>query len=66
MKITIEGMMCQHCVQHVTNALNELDGITDVTVDLEEGTATVQGKASIEAIRTVIDEAGYNVISVEP
>lgn len=66
MKITIEGMMCQHCVQHVTDALEDLDGVNSVQVDLENGTAIVNGTVSIDAIRTAIDEAGYDVISVEP
>ena len=26
-KISIEGMSCSHCVNHVTNALSEIDGV---------------------------------------
>ena len=35
----IEGMMCQHCVRHVTNALNSVEGTADVVVDLDGGQA---------------------------
>ena len=33
--LKIEGMMCQHCQNHVHEALSAMDGVTAVTVDLE-------------------------------
>ena len=38
--LKIEGMMCQHCVKHVKNAL-EGAGAVDVVVSLEEKQATI-------------------------
>ena len=38
--VKINGMSCGHCVSAVTNALNELDGINNVNVDLDKGEAT--------------------------
>ena len=34
-KILIEGMRCEHCVGHVKEALEGLDGVTSVEVSLE-------------------------------
>ena len=34
--VKIKGMTCNHCVMAVTKALNEIDGIKDVKVDLEK------------------------------
>lgn len=39
--ITIEGMSCQNCVKHVTNALNDIKGVTNVKVNLENKQAFV-------------------------
>ena len=62
-KVIIEGMMCMHCRAHAEKALNALEGVT-ATVDLESKTATVIGEVSDEAIIAAIDEAGYNVVSI--
>jgi len=59
----IEGMMCQMCVKHVTNALNALPGIT-ATVDLDAKTATVTGEATDEALKKAVEDAGYQVVSI--
>lgn len=60
----IEGMMCSHCTGRVQKALEALEGVSSVTVDLESGTATVEG-GSPEALRKAVVDAGYEVISVE-
>ncbi len=60
----IEGMMCQNCVKHATNALNALPGDT-ATVDLESKTAIVTGEVTDEAIKAAIAEAGYEVTNIQ-
>jgi copper chaperone len=64
-KIFIEGMSCGHCVKHVTNALTELAGVSDVKVDLTSKTATVEGNISDDAIKAAIEDAGYDVVKIE-
>lgn len=64
-KIIIEGMSCGHCKARVEKALSELDGITSAVVDLEAKTATIEGETSDEVLRETIDDAGYDVISIE-
>ena len=63
-KIMIEGMMCQHCVAHVSKALNGLPG-ESATVDLEGKCATVSGPATDEELKKAVEEAGYQVISIQ-
>ena len=63
-KVMIEGMMCQHCVAHVTKALNALPGVTAV-VDLGSKSAVVTGDASDDAIRAAVEDAGYQVTSIQ-
>jgi copper chaperone CopZ len=62
--LNITGMSCQMCVKHVTRALQNVNGVSDVTVSLEPGTATVTYNpelAGIEAFRSAVSEAGYAV-----
>jgi copper chaperone len=46
--IKVKGMSCQHCVGSVTKALSEIDGITDVQVNLEEGEATFNEQSPVD------------------
>ena len=62
--VTIEGMTCHNCVRHVKEAIEELEGVTGVEVDLASKRATVDGEASDEAIKAAVDEAGYSVTGV--
>lgn len=63
-KVIIEGMSCGHCVNHVKEALIEIGGKA-VEVDLASKTAILEGEISDESIKEVIDEVGYEVISIE-
>ena len=61
--LKIEGMMCQHCVAHVTKALQGVEGVTAVDVNLKKKTATVELGAEVadETLTAAITEAGYEV-----
>ena len=62
--LTIEGMMCAHCAAHVEKALNALDGVDSVTVDLAGKTAVVTGDVSDEALKKAVSDAGYQVTDI--
>ena len=64
--IKIEGMMCKHCVAHVTRALTSIEGVDEVSVSLEDGTATVSMAISMDdsVFISAITEAGYEVVSI--
>ena len=64
-KIVVEGMTCGHCVNHVTEALKGLSGVTDVDVQLEGGNVTIESATSLDeaAIKDAVSEAGYSVVS---
>ena len=59
--LNVTGMMCQHCVAHVKKALEAVDGVSSVDVNLEAGTATVEaaGGVSDEALVAAVVDAGY-------
>jgi len=61
--ISVKGMTCPHCVKHVTKALSGMDGVTDVAVDLEAGTAKFSASRDIPdtELAAVLDDAGYEL-----
>ena len=59
--LSIEGMMCAHCVMHVQKALAAIPGVQEATVCLENKLAKVKLDPNVadETLRTAIEEAGY-------
>ena len=66
-KIIVEGMSCGHCVNHVKTALEELNGVNSVSVDLASKTAVVEAGSEIDNadIKAAIEDAGYEVVDIE-
>lgn len=62
--IKIKGMSCGHCVMAVTKALNAVDGVRDVNVDLKSGRATYEETKPVDpnVIAAAIKKAGYDVV----
>ncbi|MFP5220205.1 MAG: heavy-metal-associated domain-containing protein [Actinomycetes bacterium] len=60
---TVSGMTCGHCVSSVTEEVSEVDGVTDVQVDLDSGRMVVTGDADAAAVKAAVEEAGYSVTS---
>lgn len=55
----IEGMNCNHCRMTAEKAIQEVAGVTSVTVDLQKKEAYVEGSATPEAIAKAIEEVGF-------
>lgn len=63
--LDVEGMTCQHCVMHVTNALKEVAGVSRVQVDLAAKKAVVEGSNLDDAaMKTAVADAGYEVVGI--
>jgi copper chaperone len=60
----VKGMSCQHCVMSVTKALNQLEGIKNVQVDLAKGEVRFDNTKEVasDRIEKAIQEAGYEVV----
>ena len=63
-ELKIDGMMCKHCVKHVTDALSKMNGVTNVVVSLEENKAdvTMNREISMDEFKEVITDAGYELV----
>jgi copper chaperone CopZ len=60
----VTGMTCQPCATKVTRAVEQVDGVTDVTVDLETGRLSVSGDVVDGAIHEAVTNAGYEISKV--
>ena len=60
---TVTGMTCGHCVASVTEEVQEIPGVSDVTVVLETGALTFSSDQPVDdaAVRAVVEEAGYQL-----
>jgi copper chaperone CopZ len=61
---SVDGMTCGNCVRHVSEELQTLPGVQDVTVDLHAGASSPVTVVSDEplddaAVRAAVEEAGY-------
>ncbi len=59
--IKISGMRCGHCQGSVTKTLSEINGVSNVNVDLEKGEATYTATddVNVEIIKEAIAKIGF-------
>jgi copper chaperone len=60
----VSGMSCNHCVMHVKNAVEELDGVKKCNVDLKSESMQVsfdEGKVNFGDLKVAVEDAGYEL-----
>ena len=63
--LNVEGMTCDHCVQTIKEAVNNLVGISRVEVDLENKQVAVEYDKALVKLGSITDkivEIGFEVI----
>jgi copper chaperone len=65
----VAGMTCSHCVASVTNELGQLDGVTNVDIDLVAGgvsriTVASESALPTDQVAAAITEAGYELVEL--
>ena len=66
--LPISGMTCASCVSHVEGALKELPGVSNVTVNLATGKASLSydpQRVNLTDMRRAVDDVGYAVAAAE-
>lgn len=59
-ELAIEGMTCDHCVNAVTGALQEVPGVKTAKVDLDSKSASVEAEqVDVAALIAAVEEEGY-------
>ncbi|RZI48521.1 heavy-metal-associated domain-containing protein [Lactococcus kimchii] len=62
--LKISGMTCDHCVMHVTEALEAVNGVEKAKVSLKKEQAVVKfdAPADLASMKAAVEEAGYKVV----
>ncbi|OHV20997.1 cation-transporting ATPase [Parafrankia soli] len=65
---TVTGMTCGHCVASVTEEVGDIQGVTNVAVDLSSGAVTVTSDRQVDPaeVRAAVEEAGYRLAGLRP
>lgn len=63
--IKIEGMSCNHCVSHVKEALENINTVNVLEVNLENKNAIVETEVDNDILKNAIEEEGYDVVSIK-
>jgi copper chaperone len=64
---SVPGVSCEHCRTAIEREVGTVAGVGSVDVDLARKTVTVTGHdVSDGAVRTAIDDAGYDVAEARP
>ncbi|WP_138417305.1 copper chaperone CopZ [Aquibacillus sediminis] len=62
--LNVEGMSCGHCKAAVNGALEEIEGVNSVDVNLDTGKVEVsydEAKVEEAKLKDAIEEQGYDV-----
>ena len=57
--IDVDGMTCAVCVSRVESVISELDGISNVAVNLAKGSASFSGTVDVENVIAAVNRSGY-------
>ena len=58
--LRVPDMSCGHCVASVSDAVRQVEGVSDVSVDLEAKRVDVEGEGlELAPVAQAIREAGY-------
>ncbi|MFC4652820.1 copper ion binding protein [Lactococcus nasutitermitis] len=62
--LKIEGMTCDMCVKHVSEALESVDGVKSAKVSLKKNEAQVKfdEPATLTQMSTAVAAAGYKIV----
>jgi P-type Cu+ transporter len=69
-ELRIEGMTCNNCARHVTEAIQSVPGVRSASVSLTANQASVRWQSgvggNVSAVVTAIKSAGYEAKPIEP
>lgn len=63
--LAIQGMSCGHCVMHVKQALEEVDGLEVEEVQMGNAKVWYDDEKVVNVLKDKVEEAGYRVVSIQ-
>jgi copper chaperone CopZ len=64
-ELTIQGMTCGHCVMHVKQALEDIDGLEIEDVQIGKAKVWYNDDKIAKILSEKVEEAGYKVVSIQ-
>lgn len=64
-QLSIPSMKCGHCAATIETALNDVECIHSVSIDLETKTARIDADSNINDIIAIIRSTGYEAEATE-
>lgn len=66
-KVKVSGMHCNHCIDKIKRFLGEIEGVSEISIDLDSKIVQVDftAPASVEAIKEAILDSGFEVEEAE-
>jgi len=58
----VSNMKCQGCVENAKLAVNKINGVEKVNINLAEGVADVEGNIDPQSVCQALMEAGYPAV----
>jgi copper chaperone len=62
-ELKVDGMTCGGCAASVKRAIQTLDANANVDVDLAAKTVKIETTVHLDAVKSAIEDAGYDVLS---
>ncbi len=62
-ELKVDGMTCGGCAASVKRAVQTLDVNANVDVDLAAKTVKIETTVHLDAVKSAIEDAGYDVLS---
>ncbi len=63
--LNVQGMSCGHCVKAVEGSVGQLEGVSQVAVNLAEAKVEIsynESQISLDKIKETIEDQGYDVV----
>jgi len=61
LELTVPSIVCDRCVQAVTQAIQGIDAQAEVLINLETKQVSITTIVDLEALKAAIDAAGHEV-----
>lgn len=64
--LTIEGMKCNGCAKKIHEQLKSIDGVTEVSVSLEDKSVLIESQAEVrdDLIYQSVEGGKYKIVSI--
>ena len=64
-ELTIQGMSCGHCIMHVKQALDTVDGLEIEDVQIGKAHVRYEDEKVAKVLADKVEEAGYKVVMIQ-